>query len=226
MGLVKKGTGGALGKLRRQKEIRDKIEDGTCVSPGAGEALVIALDGSGSMCGAATEGDYYGPTKWDAAVDATNQLVQASRSSAIGIVVFEHQLMDAIPVGSSHDDIASFLARMGPSRGTCFTTALEESKSLLDDGPTKRVRRIVLLSDGRDGLHQGRAAFERVIQSICQALIVVDTVGFGPHADEGTLRAIADHTGGVYRHVRDGLSLVREFKQLEAGIRGLLGSGT
>ncbi len=219
----KKG-GSALDRLRRQKGIQKRIDDGTVKIAGKQEALVIALDASASMTGTSDPRDPYGRPKWSAACKATADLVSLSRASSIGVVVFDHTVLGELPVGTASDEIRHYLSAMGPKHGTCFVTGLEAGRRLIESGPTKTVRRIILLSDGYDGAHRGGSALDVELIYLAEASVIVDTVGFGD-ADEVKLRMIAERTGGVYKHANDAAELVREFKQLEAGVRGLLGGG-
>lgn len=224
MGLVNKGEG-ALEKLRRQKDIHEKIENGTLTVVGAQESLVLVIDGSASMGCPADMGARYGASRWQAAVQACGELMKDSIMSSLGVVVFDDTIIGSCPIGTPVNDNEALLASVGPRHGTCFTIALRQAKVLHDAEAPRSVRRIVLLSDGEDGMHAGSASFERVMQELVEAKIVVDTVGFGSDPDEVRLRMIAERTGGVYRHARDAKALVREFKRLEAGIRGLLAGG-
>lgn len=222
MGLVKKNgeNKSPLEKLRRQKEIADKIDSGALTVLGTQESLVLVIDGSASM---STSDEPSGVTKWNAAREACRELVGASLMSAVGLVVFDERILGSHAVGTQASDIVGALAGMRPRGGTCFANGLELGKVHLDTAAPRPVRRIILLSDGYDGYHSGRVHFERVMDSLVEGKVIVDTVGFGD-ADEEHLRMIATRTGGVYRHARDAKSLVREFKQLEAGVRGLLSS--
>jgi Mg-chelatase subunit ChlD len=235
MGLIKrdKKPGGALGKLRGQKAIQKAIDDGDTVAVGKQESLVIAIDASASMEESASGApmDFYRTpnlrgSKWEAAVQAANLLANRSMMSNVGLVAFDSEVPSGwrCKVGSSSHTILGFLERMRPRGGTCFTAGLAASLDLLDDVDRLPVQRIILLSDGFDGGHSGISSWHTVCERLRARKVIVDTVGFGL-ADEVRLREIADMTGGVYKHAKDAEELVKQFKLLEASVRGLLASG-
>jgi hypothetical protein len=90
----------------------------------------------------------------------------------------------------------------------------------LFDGKTG-LRRIILMSDGED---------EQKVNAIKKAHelhakdIVIDTVAFGHSADREFLKALAGAKGTMVEG-NDAATLKQQFLALEAGTRGLLGSG-
>ncbi len=236
MGLIKRDkAGGALGALRRQKDIADKIAKGEAVS-GAQEALVVLLDMSPSMglhMDAATM-DFRDPHRrrvepgkkaWDAAVRATAALVDASTMSRVGVVAFcsKATAERRLGVGAKTTDILKWLRRWGPNQGlgTDFTCAINAGLDLLEQHSAARVRRMILMTDGCDGRHSGMGAKEHAEARLQSSGVVLDAVGFGKVNHE-ELERLTKIGRGVYHHTSDGAALVKTFKQLEAGIRGLL----
>lgn len=78
---------------------------------------------------------------------------------------------------------------------------------------SSRTRAMVLLSDGRDDGDPLPAA-----QEADKNGITIHAVGFGSNADNATLEAVANTTGGTYRHVSTSEDLSDVFKEIFARI--------
>lgn len=235
MGLIKKSdaTGGALGKLRKQAAIHEKLANGE-LKVLEREALVLVMDMSPSMCDAADPADGRwnvpkGRRAWDAAVKAAKVLVDRSVMSEVGIALFCAVCPSSrrLPVGSASAAIISHMTRFDPNNGegTCFEAGISAALDMLDLHEASRIRRIVFMTDGADGMHTGKDAWEACLARLTRSGVILDAVGFG-QVEEDVLRELAARTGGVYRYAANGEELVREFKMLDAGTRGLLGSGS
>lgn len=244
MGLVKKKKkGSALSKLRKQKDIHDKIKRGEAVHADdilKKEALVLLLDASPSMgvhediarwrANRSHElSSIAGHRAWDAAVRAARALFDASTASTIGAVVFDRRAPHARrhAPGVGEVELFRWLNELGPENGmgTDFTSAINAGLDLLSKFESKPVRRMILLTDGRDGGHSGKEAKQTMLRRLQSSSVILDTVGFGD-VDHDELKRLAKLGGGTYHHTVDGAALVQEFKKLEAGARGLLGSGS
>lgn len=238
MGIIKKSKGGALEALRRQKEIARKVNSGEARNSRR-EALVLLLDMSPSMTAhenAATmslqarfgRGVQPGQRAWDAAVRATRALVRVSTVSKVGVVTFCRIAPPPrrLDVGADIQTILNFLARFDPNQGegTDFTNAINAGLDLLEPHAGMEVRRMILMTDGCDGRHSGATAALQAEERLRSSGVILDTVGFGD-VDASELRRLADLGKGTYHHSINGAALVKTFKRLEAGVRGLLGSG-
>jgi hypothetical protein len=227
--VMKKATG--LSSLRKQVKTAKAFDE--AMSKIASETLVLCIDTSSSMTDMTsytqTGTDAYGypifdPTvkiKIDVAREAAKGLVEASKRSMIGIVIF-HSRADLVcePTLNTNPALQQGLASIRSMGMTEIAGGIRVSIDSLRRAHTK-LRRIILLSDGcATGDDPMIAAQEAKNLSI-----IIDTVAFGDNADRDTLRAIAELTGGVLKEANDAASLIKEMLMLEAGIRGLLTGG-
>lgn len=242
MSLIKKKDGkSALDRLRQQKDIHEAIKSGKARAPGVREALVILLDLSPSMSvhqNAAEPGSNLNPwaheaprgeTAWDAAVRAARTLIDASVQSEVGAVAFcahapPHRRCE---VGKKVEEIIRFLKQFDPMRdgmGTDFTCAINAGLDLLAMHEGRELKRMILMTDGRDGCHSGMRRYEEMLSRLGRSGVVLDTVGFGD-VDPDQLERLAKLGGGTFHRSASVTAFVKEVKCLEAGARGLLGRG-
>jgi Mg-chelatase subunit ChlD len=225
-GLVKKGSG--LRALRRAKN-RGRDTD-------KAEQLILVLDASYSMEMSVTgrvarNGTALGKTKINAAREAARGLIMASRQSDVGLVSFSTEGYTLCLLDEGRERCLMSLERYKPSGGTQIREGLRAALNAFDIEDPAKVRRIVLMTDGRDfdgGYGVSEAEVGNRQQQVDRAKaegIIIDCVAFGHDADLDDLAKISGATGGVVRSADDASELAKEFKQLEAGIRGLIGSG-
>lgn len=180
-----------------------------------GVNVVLVMDISGSM--QATD---YTPTRIDAAKNAAELLLrQLDPGDYAGVVTFESGAMSAAYLSPDKDRVMKRLraitARTGP-------TALGDGLALgidMADSIPNRKKVVILLSDGVSNAgvitpaEAARFARERKVQVFVTGLGSVQPVPVSrdssgetalANLDEGTLRAIADETGGkFFRSVDD-----------------------
>ncbi len=193
---------------------------------GVQEALVIAIDCSGSMAFPVEAGSM--TTKAMASFQAAEALVKAcSMMSAVGAVAFS----DAIPVHEvadiSHDReglVAAIRGFMKYQGGTVFYTALDAAEEAIEKFGGTEVKRMILLTDGQDW-PEFRPQLLTRLDRFREKKIIIDCVAFGADADHAYLKMISDRTSGVVKGASDAAALVKAFLSLEAGTRGLLGKG-
>ena len=184
------------------------------------EHLVVLLDASGSMLEGMDGWDSRSKTKWDAALEATRALIRDSEQSTVQVIAYSdgHTELD---MQKSNEAITALLHEdYGMFSSTYVTGGIPMTRAMLASSPAQ-LKRVITMTDGH--FHDEDRAFTEFERLLRQAS-VCDFVGFGRGCDEGVLRRLAKLCNGVYKHGNDAQELVRQFKQLEAGVRGLLGS--
>ena len=160
------------------------------VSAGIGKSVVLAVDRSESMRGAAL----------GHAVAAARAFVGAKRAAdRVEVLTFGHRALVLTGFSSASADADAALASVVPD--TVSGTALWDAVVLAAhrvgrEGPAGRV--IIVLTDGRDV--SSSASFAAAVQAAHRARASVYAIGIdGPDFTPGPLRALAAETGGSYR---------------------------
>jgi Ca-activated chloride channel family protein len=179
--------------------------------------VILAMDVSGSMVAPDVT-----PDRLVAAQRAALSFIKAQPQSVdIGVVAFQQGgLTTAVP-SADHTVAASAVSRLAVSGGTSLGSAILASlaaitRKLNPDGTAPNIgywpsATIVMFSDGQD---QGQGVSASVATAVAEkAGVHVDTVGVGTTTgttidvdgyhlftalDEGTLKQIAQSTGGTY----------------------------
>lgn len=217
--IVKKSTG--LSALKSAIATDSRVSSGEVARAIASEVLIMAIDCSGSMMDVARAGE--SATKSQAARDAAIALLNVcGPGSVVGAVAFSDRVLETIEPGTIRARVDERL-RYFPKYdgGTIFVDALKASFEAIKKAGEKKVRRIILMTDGLDypEFRDNLMDFLKVLKT---NKVIVDCVAFGGDADRALLQKIADETGGVLKEAKDAASLTKAFLQLEAGIRGLL----
>ena len=217
--IVKKSTG--LSALKSAIATDSRVSSGEVARAIASEVLVMAIDCSGSMMDYARAGE--STTKAQAARDAAIALLNiCGPGSVVGAVAFSDRPLEVVEPGTIRARVDERL-RYFPKYdgGTIFVDALKASFEAIKKAGEKKVRRIILMTDGLD-YPEYRDHLMDFLKVLKTNKVIVDCVAFGGDADRLLLQKIADETGGVLKEAKDAASLTKAFLQLEAGIRGLL----
>lgn len=217
--IVKKSSG--LSALKSAIATDLRVSSGEVARAVASEVLVMAIDCSGSMMDYARMGE--SAKKSEAARDAAIALLNVcGPGSVVGAVAFSDRVLESIEPGTIRARVDERL-RYFPKYdgGTIFVDALKSSYELIKKAGEKKVRRIILMTDGLD-YPEYRDHLMDFLKVLKTNKVIVDCVAFGGDADRLLLQKIADETGGVLKEAKDAASLTKAFLQLEAGIRGLL----
>jgi Ca-activated chloride channel family protein len=194
-----------------------------------GTNVVLVIDDSGSM--QATD---YRPTRLEAAKFAASTLIrQLSEQDRVGVVVFESGATTAAYLSPDKEHVMQRLAAIGPKTGqTALGDGLTLAVEMVDSIPNAK-KVVILLSDGVSNagvvkpLTAASFAKEREIPVYTVGLgsngpVVIGTDPFGnpeyADLDEGTLRAIADETGGRYFTSVDETTLSGIYRNLSGEI--------
>jgi Ca-activated chloride channel family protein len=193
--------------------------------PRAVGTVILAMDVSGSM-GASD----VAPTRLAAAKKAALSFITAQPASIdIGVVAFEEGALITERPSPDHTDVQAAIGRLVVSGGTSLGSAIITSLSAITgrvvsvgrDGALPSIgywpsATIVMFSDGQD---EGEGISTATAVAVAEkAGVHIDTVGVGTTAgttvdvdgyhlftalDSGTLRSIAQATGGAYHPASD-----------------------
>jgi Ca-activated chloride channel family protein len=206
----------------------------------SGVDVMLAIDVSGSMQ-ARDMGDDSRPdgpaSRIEAAKEVVSRFVQERASDRIGLVGFAGEPYLASPLTLDHDWVLQSLARLEPAGlrdGTAIGSALASGVRRLDAQDAKS-KVLVLLTDGQNnaGKIDPRAAAEAAkalgvkvytiaVGSKGEAMVPVtddrgrqELVPMKVDVDEGTLKQVADTTGGNFYRATDTDSLRRVYAEID-----------
>jgi len=222
-GLVGKGTG--VNALRRAAKADERTR--------SKESVFLVLDVSGSMAeriGGGSTLNYGGVTRGgDRKIDALHHAATAfvdacSSRSQVGVITFDDKCQVLQDLTVHRHMLKSALDSMAIGYGTHIGDGLALALDRLRHARAE-IERIILMTDGDDRNRENPSALDDAIATAATRGVIVDCVAFGDNADTKTLDEISRKTGGVVKDARSADELVKAFKQLEAGARGLLGKG-
>jgi len=184
--------------------------------------VMIALDVSRSMLA-----EDIRPNRLERAKMAVSRLIDRLENDRVGIVVFAGNAITQVPITTDHSAAKMMLRTVSTNsvnvQGTAIGSAIERAMASFQGDDLKN-KVIIIVSDGENHID------DPVVQArlAAQAGVIIHTVGIGTQAgapipvyrnnqlsgflrdnegntvvsryDEATLRAIAEATGGVFRH--------------------------
>lgn len=187
--------------------------------------IILAMDLSGSMGAMDFSHNGRPVTRLEAVKMVVQDFIARRSGDRIGLVVFGSQAYTQLPLTQDYQTIAAILDRLdigaaGPN--TAIGDAIGISLKRIADIKS-RTNIIILLSDGRSNSGElepqtaadvardkGIKIYTIGVGGTGRAPFLVDDPIFGKRQvyqqvelDEGTLRSIADSTGGLYFHARD-----------------------
>jgi Ca-activated chloride channel family protein len=196
--------------------------------------ILLCVDTSGSMEAL----DFKPRNRLDAAKDVIREFIKNRTHDRIGLVVFSGLAFTQCPLTTDYGAVLGFLdnVRIGMIQedGTAIGDAVGVCLARLK-GSEAKSKVIVLLTDGRnnrgtlDPLTAAKAAASFGVKIYCvgagvpgEALYPVQDPVFGTRyvrvpedLDEGTLRAIAETTRGLYFRAKDFESLKKIYKEID-----------
>lgn len=177
-------------------------------------ALALVVDVSGSMAG--------------------EKIVQARRAVLDTLSAMRDDDRVALVTYSDSASVVQPLARVGAVRsrlesvvptletisGTNIPAGLEAGAAALGDGSDDLVRRVVLVSDGRDGSGQSLDSVAGGVRLRADRGVTLSSLGVGADYDDAYMSRVADAGRGNYEFLRDGMQL-RAFlgRELDAAER-------
>lgn len=178
------------------------------------EVCILLIDTSGSMEEAVKSGE----TKMMVVKRSIPFLEARGSWVGYGVVGFGSS---AYPVQSLTTSFQNVMIHVDYLQGEGMTNipqALRLGREMMKDRETEK-KRMILLSDGASNCE--REKMDGEIQSCVDQQVVVDTLAFGDHADEGLLKSIAERTGGIYQKVDSPLQLQQAYENLNYQVRYL-----
>lgn len=171
------------------------------------DSYILMIDDSGSMA------DNDPNTQREKAIDTLVR--DKSENFKYSIYVFSNdvkKIRDMQPKSQSFTGID-----LNTEGGTAMFGCLEKVLSDISTGnlKTTSTTRVILLSDGYAG---DKPLFKyKLLKEYVENDIVISTIGLGAGVDTGTMKQIAEYTGGVYIHIDDASML--DTAMLDASIR-------
>lgn len=171
-------------------------------------ALSIVLDRSGSMTG----------EKLSEARRALFELVEAMQDTDwISIVVYSDSsqlLQPMVPLATVRRGLTSRILSIQAGGGTNIPPALRVGVRTLNHAPEGLVRRVILLSDGRDHSGMSLSDIEEDVRRSANRGVVFSSLGVGVDYSEAFMTSVADAGRGSYAFLREG-SEIGPFLQRE-----------
>ena len=194
--------------------------------------LVLAMDLSGSMQALDLK-----PNRFEAARDVANEMIAARPNDNIGLVVFAGESFTLCPLTVDHDVILQMLEATGIGQledGTAIGLGLATAINTLR-GSDNKSKVIILLTDGSNNagditpsmaaelaqqygirIYTVAAGTNGVAKFPVQTASGIEYVEADVQIDEGTLRHIAQQTGGKYYRATDETKLHEIYKEIDS----------
>lgn len=212
---------------------RPQQKDNWRTSSTEGTDIVVALDVSSSMLARDLK-----PNRIDAAKDIASKFISARTDDNIGIVVFAGESLTGLPMTIDHTAIVNYIQGVNTqmlSDGTAIGEGLATSLNRILQGRAKS-KSIILLTDGSNNtglispLHAAEIAKNNKVKIYTIAIGTNGTAEAPDHIDqfgrivysrqqvvidEGTLRTIADQTGGKYFRATNNKTLGEIFAEID-----------
>jgi len=164
-------------------------------------AMALVLDVSGSMTGEKIE---------QARQSVLSMIEQMRDTDQIALVTYSDSARVVQPLATVRD-VRSQLRVTVPTiqieGGTNIPAGLMLGAQALSDAPESLVRRVVLMSDGRDGSGQDLERVASDIRTRAERGVTLSSLGVGSDYDERYMSRLADAGRGNYEFLRDGAQL-------------------
>lgn len=177
-------------------------------------AMALVVDVSGSMSG----------DKIEQARRAVLSTLAAMRDDdRIALVTYSDSARVVQPLARA-GDVRSYLEGVVPTlepiAGTNIPAGLAAGAAALGDASDELVRRVVLVSDGRDGSGQSLDAVANGVRLRADRGVTLSSLGVGSDYDDAYMSRVADAGRGNYEFLREGGQL-RAFlgRELDAAAR-------
>ena len=170
-------------------------------------AIVLALDGSGSMRRALDE-----------VKSAATMFVNALRpTDPLSLVQFADNVTLAHEFSTVRQSSVDAIAGHRAGGGTALFDALHSAMGLL--AKQERRRAIVLVTDGRDENNPGTApgsehSLADVLSQVHESETTIYAIGLGPNVDRKALQQIADLSGGAAYFPDDVSRLAEQYRRV------------
>ncbi len=190
-------------------ELRLEGREGTGAAGRRDVALTVVLDTSGSMIG----------DKIESARQAVRALIGRMRpGDRVAVVTYDSQarvLIPMSPVSLVRETMLARVSDIAAMGGTDIPAGLSLGAQALTAAPPGFSRRLVLISDGRDGSGLSLSQLSGVVSARAQEAVTTSALGIGVDYDERWLTTVADAGRGNY-------AFLGQLGQLGAQLGGFL----
>lgn len=192
-------TPGSDGSLFAEVRVTARPSDGVAVRRPI--ALALVLDVSGSMSGEKIS------QARDAVIDTVNRMRDDDR---VALVTYSDSAMVLQPlarVGDVRDRLRAMVPTIQTIAGTNIPAGLSAGSDTLSEAPESLARRIVLISDGRDGSGQSLDSITQGVRLRADSGATLSSLGVGADYDESFMTRLADAGRGNYEFLSNGAQL-------------------
>jgi len=164
-------------------------------------AMALVLDVSGSMTGEKIE---------QARQSVLSMIEQMRDTDQIALVTYSDSARVVQPLATVRDVRAQLRVTVPTIQiegGTNIPSGLVLGAQALSDAPESMVRRVVLMSDGRDGSGQDLERVAQEVRTRADRGVTLSSLGVGSDYDERYMSRLADAGRGNYEFLRDGAQL-------------------
>jgi Ca-activated chloride channel family protein len=126
-------------------------------------------------------------------------------SERVGLIEFSTTAIEVVPLqelAQNRARIDASIGRMQAQGDTALLDAVDMAYQRLQElGDAERINAIVVMTDGRE--NHSRIGLETMVERIKSGNqtgvpVIILAIGYGRDADEGTMRALAESSGGQY----------------------------
>lgn len=212
---------------------RPQLKDSWRTSSTEGTDIVLALDVSTSMLARDFKPDRFGAAK-----EVATRFIAGRESDNIGIVIFAGESLTGVPMTVDRTQLISYMQNLNMNMledGTAIGDGIATALNRLKEGKAKS-KSIILLTDGSN--NTGVVAPVTASEVAKELGVKIYTIGIGTNGnapyptrtmsgaieftpqpvviDEGTLRTIAESTGGKYFRATGNRVLEEVFQEIDA----------
>lgn len=196
------GRVAANGTRQVYAELRLTADEGT--SPDVEQrpvAMALVLDVSGSMSGEKIE---------QARQSVLSMVEQMRDTDRIALVTYSDSARLVQPLAMVRDvraQLRTVVPTIQIEGGTNIPSGLTLGAAALSEAPDSLVRRVVLMSDGRDGSGRPLDVIAQDVRQRAEGGVTLSSLGVGADYDESYMSRLADAGRGNYEFLRDGAQL-------------------
>ncbi len=174
-------------------------------------ALALVLDVSGSM-----SGEKLAQAK-QSVLDVVDQMRDDDRVALVTYSDSARVVQPLARVGDVRSQMHVTVPTIAVEGGTNIPSGLMLGAQALSEAPSTLVRRVVLMSDGRDGSNRDLESIAQDVRTRADQGVTLSSLGVGADYDERYMSRLADAGRGNYEFMRDGAQmhafLTRELQQ-------------
>lgn len=212
---------------------RPQVRDTWRTSSTEGTDIVLAMDVSSSMLARD-----FKPDRFNAAKQVATRFIAGREADNIGLVIFAGESLTGVPMTIDRSQLISYIQSLNMNMledGTAIGDGIATALNRLKEGKAKS-KSIILLTDGSN--NTGVVAPVTASEVAKEMGVKIYTIGIGTNGnapyptrtmsgaieftpqpvviDEGTLRTIAEQTGGKYFRATDNKVLSQVFDEIDA----------